>query len=121
MRARLLLRIALIVVGLAFVGFFGLLVGMSDCGPDCQAAGERAPVVVFVGFGAFLATLGFALGRGDTLRATALAMLVGGGVALLLAFWTVAGGGRGVMTWLAIAISAGTAAVGAFLLRPTRR
>ena len=121
MRARLLLRIALVAAGLALIGFFGLLLGMADCGRDCQVAGDRAPIVVLIGFGAFLASWGLALGRPDASRALALAMLVGGVVALAGALWTVAGGARGLMTWLAIAIPAGVAMVGALLMRPTQR
>lgn len=118
--ARSLVRMGIAIAGLAIVAFFTLLLGIADCGPDCVARGERAPVFALIGLGAFLLTLGIAL-RGGARRAVGLALLVGGAVALAGTLWTVADGARGWMAWATLAAGAGCAAIGAYLLRPARR
>lgn len=112
--ARLTLRFGLIALGLAIAAFFGMLLLIGDCGPDCLARGERAPVFVLLGLGVFLAALGATLGKG-ALRATGLAMLAGGVLATAGTLWTVADGARGAMAWVSLAVGAGCAAVGAWL------
>ena len=112
---RRIAAIVLIVAGLACMGFFGLLHGMADCGPDCQARGERAPVYALIGLGLGLVVLGAMLGRG-TLRATGAGMLAGGAISLSgLLIVIVMEGGRGAMVWVTLAVSVGFALVGAWL------
>lgn len=107
--------ILLIVAGLACVGFFGLLLGIADCGPGCQARGERAPVYAFIGLGLGLVVLGATL-RGGAMQAMGAGMLAGGAIALSgLLIVIVMEGGRGAMVWVSLAVAVGFALVGAWL------
>jgi len=106
----------LILAGVACAGFFGLLLGIADCGPDCERDGERAPVFAFIGLGVFLLVMGALMLAGvDTLRAVAWGMLIGGLLAFGATLWITIGGARGTYVWVTLAISAGDAAIGAWL------
>lgn len=101
--------------GLGCMAFFGFLLGMADCGPECQARGERAPVYAFIGLGLALVVMGGML-RGDTMRAVGGGMLAGGAISLSgLLFVIVMEAGRGAIVWVTLAISLGFLAVGAWL------
>lgn len=107
--------ILLIIAGLACMAFFRLLLGIADCATACQARGERAPVYAFIGLGLGLVVFGAML-KGDTMRAVGGGMLAGGAIALSgLLIVLVMEGGRGTMVWVTLAVSVGTAFVGAWL------
>lgn len=103
------------IAGLACMAFFGLLLGIADCGPDCQARGERAPVYAFIGLGLGLVVLGAML-KGDTMHAVGAGMLAGGAVSLSgVLIVLLMEGGRGTMVWVTLAVSLGFCLVGAWL------
>ena len=112
---RTLAAVLLVVVGLAVAAFFGLLLGIADCGPACQARGERAPVYAFIGVGLGLAAMGVTL-RTGTMRATGVGMLCGGLVAMNGALYVIwAEAGRGAIVWVTLAAGVGFVLVGAWL------
>lgn len=114
-RGSRLTAILLLVAGFLCMGFFGLLLGIADCGPDCQARGERAPVYAFIGLGLMLVVTGATL-RGPAMHAVGNGMLAGGAIALSgILIVLVMEGGRGAMVWVTLAVALGSALVGAWL------
>lgn len=112
--ARLALSTLLVVAGLAFLAFFGLLLGVADCTLRCQERGERAPVFAFLGAGTLLVVWGLR-GRAGALHAIGEGMLAGGAVALAGAAWVLAQGAGGAPAYVTLAIALGALAVGAWL------
>jgi len=96
---RLALSIALVVAGLALAGFFGLLLGIADCGPGCVARGERLVPVALIALGIGLATTGALLPWLDAWRAAGWGTSVFGVATALGAIWLRTQGSGGFTNW----------------------
>lgn len=98
--ARSLTAVALIIVGLALAGFFGLLLGIADCGPDCVARGERVVPVVLVALGIGLAAAGALLWTLDAWRAGGWGLSLAGAASGVGCAVLLSQGSRGMTQWV---------------------
>ena len=114
---RVIAAVALVLAGLATALFFLALYGIADCGPDCSARGEHAPVVALIAAGIGLVATGCLLHRGWRV-----ALIWGGGTAGTLtcagSAWAAAMGEGG---WIWASAGAGLAIALACILVGRRK